>query len=155
MKQSVRILSFLDQVIKPVRDLLVRNQFWLWLPADRHDPAAAARYGEPDYLSAGCGIGREATLYLTSRGVRVTGTDSWSWDAPFGQTAKRYGVTKNSALIWEGHKASREIGYTHIEKLHNWELLPDSGFLVSCFPVKIKSASAGWTRVVAILEETI
>jgi kynurenine formamidase len=117
--------------------------------------AAGARYGQADYVSAGCGMGREATLYLTSRGVRVTGTDGWSWDAPFVYTAKRYTETKNSALIWEGHKASREIGYTHIEKLHNLELLPDSGFLVSCFPVKIKSASAGWSRVVAILEEPV
>jgi kynurenine formamidase len=117
--------------------------------------AAGDRYGQPDYVSAGCGMGREATLFLTSRGVRVTGTDGWSWDAPFVHTAKRYIQTKNSALIWEGHKASREVGYSHIEKLHNLELLPDSGFLVSCFPVKIKSASAGWSRVVAILEEPI
>ena len=37
----------------------------------------------PDYVSAGCGIGRDATLYLLERGVRLTGTDGWSWDAPF------------------------------------------------------------------------
>ena len=115
--------------------------------------AAGARYGKPDYVSAGCGMGREATLYLTSRGVRVTGTDGWSWDAPFVHTAKRYEQTGNSELIWEGHKASREIGYTHIEKLHNLESLPDSGFFVSCFPVKISGGSAGWCRVVAILED--
>jgi kynurenine formamidase len=117
--------------------------------------AAGSRYGQPDYVSTGCGIGREATLYLTSRGIRVTGTDGWSWDAPFVHTAKRYRATGNSGLIWEGHKASREIGYAHIEKLHNLELLPDSGFLVSCFPVNIKAASAGWSRVVAILEDPL
>jgi kynurenine formamidase len=116
--------------------------------------AAGAQYGQPDYVSAGCGMGREATLYLTSRGVRVTGTDGWSWDAPFVHTAKRYTETKNARLIWEGHKASREVGYTHLEKLHNLESLPDSGFLICCFPVKIKSASAGWSRVVAILDDT-
>jgi kynurenine formamidase len=116
--------------------------------------AAGARYGMPDYVSKGCGMGREATLYLTSRGTRVTGTDGWSWDAPFVHTAKRYLETQNPGLIWEGHKAGREIGYTHIEKLHNLEQLPGSGFLVSCFPVKIKAASAGWCRVVAIFEET-
>jgi kynurenine formamidase len=55
-------------------------------------------------------------------------------------------------LIWEGHKAGREIGYCHLEKLHNLELLPPSGFVVSCFPVKIRGASAGWTRAVAILD---
>jgi kynurenine formamidase len=31
--------------------------------------------------------------------------------------------------------------------------LPSSGFIVSCFPVKIERASAGWTRAVAIIEE--
>ena len=45
--------------------------------------SAGDRYGKSDFLLKGCGIGREATLYLTERGVRVTGTDAWSWDAPF------------------------------------------------------------------------
>jgi kynurenine formamidase len=95
---------------------------------------------------------REATLYLTSRGVRVTGIDGWSWDAPFVHTAKRFAATGDASIIWEGHKASREIGYCHIEKLHNLESLPGKGILVVCFPVKIRAASAGWTRAVAILD---
>jgi hypothetical protein len=33
--------------------------------------------GTDEYLTAGCGMGREATLYLTSRGVRVAGIDAW------------------------------------------------------------------------------
>jgi kynurenine formamidase len=114
--------------------------------------AAGAAYGEPDHVSRGCGMGREATLYLTERGVRVTGTDGWSWDAPFVHTARKYQASKDASLLWEGHKAGREIGYCHMEKLHNLELLPASGFQVSCFPVKILAASAGWTRAVAILE---
>jgi kynurenine formamidase len=115
--------------------------------------AAGVRYGAPDYVPTGCGMGREATLYLTSRGVRITGTDAWSWDAPFVHTAKRFAETRNAALIWEGHKAGREIGYCHIEKLSNLEALPPKGFMVACFPVKIKAASAGWTRAVAIIED--
>jgi kynurenine formamidase len=114
---------------------------------------AGARYGQADYVPTGCGMGREATLYLTSRGVRVTGTDAWSWDAPFVHTARRYAETKNAGLIWEGHKAGREIGYCHIEKLHNLEILPVTGFMIACFPVKIKAASAGWTRAVAIIDD--
>jgi kynurenine formamidase len=114
---------------------------------------AGDRYGMPDYVSTGCGVGREATLYLTSRGIRVTGTDAWSWDAPFVHTAKRYADTGDASLIWEGHKAGREIGYCHIEKLHNLDQLPATGFMIVCFPVKIRSASAGWTRAVAILDD--
>jgi kynurenine formamidase len=114
--------------------------------------SAGAAYGRPDYVAKGCGMGREATLYLLERGVRITGTDAWSWDAPFIHTAKRFQETRNAALIWEGHKAGRDIGYCHMEKLHNLEALPADGFLVSCFPVKIRGASAGWTRAVAIFE---
>jgi kynurenine formamidase len=115
--------------------------------------AAGRRYGRDDSVSAGCGMSREATLYLLERGVRVTGTDGWSWDAPFVHTKERYAASGDASLIWEGHKAGRQIGYCHLEKLHNLEVLPPSGFMVACFPVKIRAASAGWTRAVAIFED--
>ena len=114
---------------------------------------AGLRYGEPDYVASGCGMGYEATMYLLERGVRLTGTDGWSWDAPFVHTARKYAETRDFSLIWEGHKAGRHIGYSHIEKLHNLERLPAAGFTISCFPVKIERASAGWTRAVAIIED--
>lgn len=100
--------------------------------------SAGARYGHPDYLG---------------RGVRLTGTDAWSWDAPFSITAQRYARDRDPSIIWEGHRASMEIGYCHIEKLAQLDQLPGHGFLVSCFPFKIKAASAGFTRAVAIFEE--
>ena len=113
---------------------------------------AGSAYGRPDYVSAGAGMGREATLYLLERGVRVTGTDAWSWDAPFVHTKAKFEQTGDASLIWEGHKAGREIGYCHLEKLHNLEALPADGFTIACFPVKIRGASAGWTRAVAIVD---
>src|SRR5882724_1885054 len=94
--------------------------------------AAGKAYGQPDFIDRGCGFGREATLFLLNQGVRVTGTNGRSW---------------------EGHKAGREIGYCHMEKLSNLDALPDRGFTVACFPVKVEKASAGWTRAVAIIEE--
>lgn len=114
--------------------------------------AAGTRYGEDDYLTRGCGMGREATLYLTGRGVRVTGIDGWSWDAPFIHTRRRIEETGDYSLFWEGHKAGMEQAYCHIEKLTNLEALPATGFEVSCFPVKVEGGSAGWCRAVAILE---
>jgi kynurenine formamidase len=113
---------------------------------------AGSAYGTPGYVAAGAGMGREATLYLLERGVRVTGTDAWSWDAPFVHTKEKFQRTGEAGLIWEGHKAGREIGYCHLEKLHNLEALPPDGFAIACFPVKIRGASAGWTRAVAILD---
>jgi kynurenine formamidase len=119
------------------------------------DGHVVTRYGERDYVSAGCGMGREATMYLLERGIRLTGTDAWSWDAPFVHTAKKYEQTQDASLIWEGHKAGRDIGYCHLEKLHNLEALPGDGFFISCFPHKIRGASAGWTRAVAIFDEAL
>ena len=66
--------------------------------------AAGAAYGRADYVATGCGMGREATLYLTERGVRVTGTDGWSWDAPFVHTRRKFEATGDAGLIWEGHQ---------------------------------------------------
>lgn len=66
---------------------------------------------------------------------------------------KKIAETGDKSLIWEGHKAGRDIGYCHLEKLHNLEALPADGFFISCFPHKIRGASAGWTRAVAIFEE--
>jgi kynurenine formamidase len=114
--------------------------------------AAGAAYGQDDYVHRGCGMGRDATLWLLERGVRVTGTDAWSWDAPFLHTARRWMETRDPAIIWEGHRASMQIGYCHLEKLANLDTLPDSGFTVACFPVKLKGGSAGFTRAVALLE---
>jgi kynurenine formamidase len=116
---------------------------------------AGSRYGHGDYVSAGCGMGYEATMYLLERGVRLTGTDAWSWDAPFSYTAKKIAETGDVSLIWEGHKAGRDIGYCHLEKLHNLEALPGHGFYVSCFPHKVRAGSAGWTRAVAIVDDAL
>ncbi|MBV9758597.1 MAG: cyclase family protein [Alphaproteobacteria bacterium] len=132
-------LARIGHVLQPLEIVLVNT-------------AAGARYGNDDYVASGCGMGREATLYLASRGIRVVGTDGWSWDAPFVHTARRFAETHDPSIIWEGHKAGREVGYCQIEKLHNLEALPADGFLVACFPVKIRAASAGWTRAVAIMD---
>lgn len=110
-------------------------------------------WGKPEYLLKGCGMGREATLWLCERGVRVVGTDAWSWDRPLPLIAEDFKKTGDASLIWEGHFASIECGYCHIEKLTNLEKLPPTGFTFYCFPVKIKGASAGWIRAVAEIAE--
>ncbi len=114
---------------------------------------AGLRYGEPDYIDCGCGMGRAATLWLIERGIRVVGTDAWSWDAPFSHTRRRVRETGDAGLIWEGHRVGRDRAYCQIEKMHNLEALPPAGFLLCAFPVKLRQASAGWTRAVAIIED--
>ena len=55
--------------------------------------AAGARYGEDDYVNSGCGMGKAATLWMLERGVRLVGTDGWSWDAPFSHTRRKVAET--------------------------------------------------------------
>ncbi|MDB5875449.1 MAG: cyclase family protein [Ramlibacter sp.] len=92
--------------------------------------SAGARYGSTGYVDAGCRVGGEATRLLFEAGVRVMGTDAWRWSAP---------------------GTGQVTGCCQLEKLHNLETLPPDGFHVACFPHKIRGASAGWTRAVAII----
>ena len=132
-------LARIGHTLKPLEIVLVNT-------------AAAARYGEADYIDSGCGMGKAATLWMLEQGARVVGTDAWSWDSPFSHTKRRVAETGDASLIWEGHRAGREIGYSHLEKLANLDQLPDHGFTVACFPVKVHRGSAGWTRAVAIID---
>ena len=113
---------------------------------------AGEMYGMDTYVDSGCGVGREATLYLTNRGVRVTGTDGWSWDAPSSKTRERWLKSRDPTIIWEGHYCGIDTPYCHMEKLQHLEQLPPFGFYVACFPVKIKAASGGWIRAVALFD---
>ncbi|MDB5804242.1 MAG: kynB1 [Betaproteobacteria bacterium] len=135
-------LKRINHTLKPLEIVVVNTR-------------AGDRYGHDDFVSAGCGMGYEATMYLLERGVRLTGTDAWSWDAPFVYTAEKYAQSHDASLIWEGHKAGRDIGYCHLEKLHALDQLPPDGFIISCFPHKIRGASAGWTRAVAIFDDAL
>lgn len=110
-------------------------------------------WGTARYLNEGCGVGREATLWLTSQGIHVVGTDAWSWDAPLPSIAQHFKETGDTALLWEGHKAGAECIYCHYEKLANLDKLPPYGFQFIGFPVKVERASAGWSRPVAIVEK--
>ncbi len=110
-------------------------------------------WGRPEYLVKGAGMDRESTLFLTEKGVKVVGIDAWSWDRPLPFLAKEFQATKDPKVIWEAHFAGIEIGYCHMEKLANLsEIGRPHGFTVCCFPIKIKAASAGWRRPVAIIE---
>lgn len=115
--------------------------------------SAGKEYGKKDFLVSGCGIGREATVYLTGLGVRLVGTDAWSWDAPFTYMQQNFMKDGDTSKIWEGHFAGRKHQYCQMEKLGNLDQLPSKGFYVLALPVKIYKASAGWARPIAILDE--
>lgn len=114
---------------------------------------ADATWGTPEYLVKGAGMDRESTLFLAEKGVKVMGIDAWSWDRPLPFLAKEFKETLDPKVIWEAHFAGIEIGYCHMEKLANlWAIGRPYNFSVCCFPVKIKRASGGWVRPVAIVD---
>ncbi len=134
-------LARIDYTLKPLDIVLVQT-------------GADEAWGRPDYLVKGAGMDRESTLFLTEKGIKVVGIDAWSWDRPLPFLAEEFNKTGDPRVIWEAHFAGIEIGYCHMEKLANLSAIPrPHGFMVCCFPVKIKGASAGWTRPVAIVEE--
>lgn len=109
---------------------------------------------KPEYFEAGCGMTRESTLWLIEQGVRVMGIDAWGWDRPFWAIKEEFAKTGDKSLLWGAHFVGKEKEYCHIEKLANLDKLPRPfGFKVVCFPTKLTGGSAGWARVVAILEE--
>jgi len=115
---------------------------------------ADAVWGTPQYLVKGAGMTRESTLFLTDQGVRVVGIDAWSWDRPLPYLAAEFKAKGDPKVVWEAHFAGIEQGYCHMEKMANLSAIGRPyGFTVCCFPVKIKRASAGWCRPVAIIEE--
>ncbi len=113
---------------------------------------AGDSWGAADYPERGAGLGRTGVEFLTTRGVRIVGTDAWGLDRPFGAMAADYRRTSDPAVIWPAHFAGRAAEYCQLEKLTNLDRLPPVGFTVMCFPVKVARASAGWVRVVAALD---
>jgi kynurenine formamidase len=114
---------------------------------------ADKRLHSPDYF-AQPGLGREGVLFLVEQGVKVIGIDAYTLDRPFASMVADYRRTGDGRQIWPAHFAGITREYCQIEKLANLEQLPrPHGFWVSCLPVKIKGASAGWCRAVALVPE--
>ena len=108
-----------------------------------------AFYGQADYVLRGFAVTPEATRWLYERGVRVMGIDAWGWDGPLDRQAREAISRQEPGVFWAAHQCDRS--YSQIERMVNLGALPASGFKVACFPLKIRGASAGPARVVAIL----
>ena len=117
---------------------------------------AEAAWDTPEYFNSGSGLTRESTTWLLERGVKVIGTDAWGLDRPFMALRAEYEQTGDASILWEAHRAGIDREYCQIEKLHNLGALPGAtGFTVSCLPVKVAGASAGWCRAAAIVDERL
>ncbi len=109
------------------------------------------RLHSPEYF-AQPGLGREGTLWLVEQGVKVIGIDAYTLDRPFANMVADFQRTGDGRHIWPAHFAGITQEYCQIEKLAHLDQIPRPfGFYVSCLPVKIQGASAGWCRAVALV----
>ena len=116
---------------------------------------ASAYYGQPGCENMNAGMTREATLWLGDQGIRVVGIDAACWDRPpqMQLADLKQGVRKGKYM--QGHRAAGEKGMCILEWLTNLELLPNFGFTVYAFPIKVERGGAGWVRVVAFIKHEL
>jgi kynurenine formamidase len=110
-----------------------------------------ASYDDPGYMALGPGVSAEATRWLYDQGVRVMGIDAWGWDAPLWMQAEQAKETREPGIFWAAHQV--DLDYSQIERLCNLGSLPDEGFQVACFPLRIEGGSAAPARVVGIVPD--
>jgi kynurenine formamidase len=108
-------------------------------------------YGTPRYFTDYPGVDVTAIDYLLDKGIKIFGTDTMGIDRPYRFMLTEFLKTKDTKKFYPAHFYGRKREFIHIERLANLENLPNSGFKVICFPVRIKQTGAAWSRVVAIL----
>lgn len=109
--------------------------------------------GKREYFTAYQAIDKSALAWLIERGIRVIGTDAFSFDRPFCDMIADYKLSGDKEVLWPAHFFGRDHEYLQIERLGNLEELPSAtGFQVCCFPIKLENADAAWSRVVAIID---
>jgi len=109
-------------------------------------------FGGPEYFSNYPGMDVGAIEYLLDKGIKIFGVDTMGIDRPYKFMMKDFQEKKDPKVLWPSHFYGRKREFIHIERLANLENIPDYGFKICCFPVRIKNTGASWARVVAIIE---
>lgn len=111
-------------------------------------------WGKREYFSDAPGMSREATAWLTEQGIKVIGIDTYGFDRPFVTMLEDFWHTGDQGALWPAHFYGRECEYIQIERLANLDQLPDTGFRVACFPLRVKGLDASWVRAVGLVDES-
>ncbi len=134
-------LARIDYALKPYDIVLIRTD-------------TSKLFKQPGYDRLHAGLTREATEWMVDQGVRLIGIDAWGLDRPFDVMIEE--ARKGTTQFWEAHLLGREKEYCQIEKLAHLDQIPRPfGFQVIAFPVNLRAASAGWSRVVALIEDPL
>lgn len=110
-------------------------------------------WGKREYFSHAPGMSRDATEWLADRGIKVMGIDTYGFDRPFVTMLEDFWRTGDRNFLWPAHFYGREREYIQIERLANLDQLPDTGFQIACFPLRIKGLDASWVRAVGLVED--
>lgn len=108
-------------------------------------------YGSARYFSDYPGVDPSSIEYLLNKGIKIFGVDTMGIDRPYWFMLAQFLKTKDPNTFYPAHFYGRKREFIHIERLANLEKLPDFGFKVICFPIRIKNTGAAWARVVAII----
>lgn len=116
----------------------------IWTGAD-------AVIDQPDaYWQTQAGLSLDGLFYLLDQGVRLIGIDAYAMDVSY-QTMQSL-TAAGEPQFFPAHFAGRAREHMHLEKLVNLGRIPcHHGFTFVAFPVKIRGASAGWVRPVALV----
>ena len=108
--------------------------------------------GTAEYVTKYVGLLPDAVEYLLDQGIKMLGIDTIGLDRPCPEMFQEFLATKDQSKLWPTHFLGRKREYCHMERLGNLGAISQPfGFTVSCFPVKVRHAGAGWARVVAII----
>ena len=88
---------------------------------------------------------------LLDMGTRVIGVDAASLDGPFEQNIRAFVETHDRAALWPCHMLGRRRPFYQIENLTNLDRLPPEGFFVWAPPIRVRGATASWSRVIALV----
>jgi kynurenine formamidase len=112
---------------------------------------AAKHFDNPEFPNLQPGLHPEGCHWILDQGVKMIGIDAWGLDrAPRDMACDHKAGIPNS--LWPTHLVGRDREYLQIERLANLDALPPTGFTVVAFPVKIEQGTAGWSRVVALID---
>ncbi|MEG3626649.1 cyclase family protein [Streptomyces poriticola] len=107
------------------------------------------RLGTPSYYTGSTAITPEAVDHLLDLGVKVLGTDCWSFDGPARDMVERYFATGDRSALWPAHLHGRRREFVQIEGLARLRAIPEGPFTFMAFPVALADAGAAWCRAVA------
>ncbi len=94
-------------------------------------------------------------MFIGRNAPGLIGIDAWGLDRPMRSMIEDYRRTGDRRHLWPAHIYGRTREYVQLEKLAGLGGLPSAtGFTTVCFPVPVGGAGAGWTRVVAIVDES-